>query len=55
MQFYLEGNWPEARQVFEKTKKMLPCLEPLGDGPSKQCLKVMAKHGYNAPNDWPGY
>ena len=38
--------------MFEKTRDMLPGKS---DGPSRQCLKVMSEHGFQAPTSWKGY
>ncbi len=54
---YQCGNWPAARMVLEECCRLrrTSAGEPQGDGPSSTLLEFMAKHGYAAPLEWPGY
>lgn len=55
--FYLQGDWGEARTYFEKSNKMMLDSVPAlgGDGPSQTLLRYMADHDYKAPKWWKGY
>jgi len=52
---YEAGEWDVARDIFERTREMLP--EP--DGPSRALLDFMGRHGYDptrvGAKGWHGY
>ncbi|KAL4447395.1 hypothetical protein ABPG75_004614 [Micractinium tetrahymenae] len=54
---YRSGDWPTARAALEETVEMRRDRQgrPVEDGPSATLLRVMARHGYQAPSDWAGY
>jgi hypothetical protein len=48
---YIEGDWPQAKQVFDKTME----LSHSRDGPSKFLLEEINAHHGVAPSEWQGY
>lgn len=49
--YYLEGKWPQAKAIFDKTLVMLKDKGVI-DGPSNTLLEVIQEHGGKAPGDW---
>jgi len=55
-QKYETGDWNEARNLLQKTRKRLSHDgEEIEDGPTKSLLAVMERTNYRAPSDWAGY
>jgi len=52
MDNYISGNWAKAREIFERTKTMIPGRE---DGPSNTILNFMSSLNGRAPPNWKGY
>ena len=49
LRFYLQGNWPKARQLFEEA------LDKEQDNPTRCLLDFMEENDFEAPKTWKGY
>ncbi|EAS07728.2 adenylate/guanylate cyclase domain protein (macronuclear) [Tetrahymena thermophila SB210] len=52
--YYLDGKWPQAKEIFQKTLVMLNS-NGIIDGPSNTLIEVIEEHGNKAPSDWNGF
>jgi class 3 adenylate cyclase len=50
LQFYLDGNWGEAKAKLEVALTQKP-----EDGPALNLMNVMSEYDFNSPKSWPGY
>ena len=48
--FYIDGEWPKARDVLESCQKLWP-----EDKPAEVLLEYMGGYGFKPPSDWAGH
>lgn len=50
--YYLKGDWNNAKKIFEKTQNFIPNHK---DGPSITLLDVIKNNNGKAPDSWNGF